>query len=68
MGKGEQRLLVSLDDLRDYKEELAEDLLRRPFSVIPALEKAAREVSLGPWEPRERVLSTESPGDRSGAR
>lgn len=40
-----QRVLVSLDELREYNEELCNNLLAHPFEHIPALETALREVS-----------------------
>lgn len=44
MASTQQRVLVSLDELRVYDEELCNSLLARPFEHIPALETALREV------------------------
>ena len=47
MAKALNRVLISLDELRDYNEDLCRDLMLRPFEHIPALETALREVSVG---------------------
>jgi len=57
MGKSLSRVLVSLDDLRDFEPELCANLMARPFNHIPALETALREVRIArrrPTPPRCR--------------
>ncbi|CAE7938914.1 ROA2, partial [Symbiodinium sp. KB8] len=44
MAKALNRVLISLDELRDYNEDLCRDLMLRPFEHIPALETALREI------------------------
>ncbi|KAJ7462807.1 MCM2/3/5 family-domain-containing protein [Mycena galericulata] len=38
------RLIVNIDDLRDFKREYADGLLKQPFDYLPAFEAALRAV------------------------
>jgi DNA replication licensing factor MCM3 len=44
--RGERRLAVSIDDLRDFSPELAAQVLRAPETVLPAFAEALRDVCL----------------------
>jgi len=47
VNKGPKRLIVSLDDLRDYDPLLADDLLYRPVVHLPVLERAMQDLIAG---------------------
>lgn len=64
MGKALSRVLISLDELRDYREDLCRDLMLRPFDHIPALETALREVRR---QGRARAWAASSSPDESCA-
>ena len=36
----ERRLIINIDDLRDYRREFADGLLKQPVDYLPALEDA----------------------------
>ena len=40
----ERRLIVNIDDLRDYKRDFADGLLKQPVDYLPALEDALVKV------------------------
>lgn len=42
--QGQTRLLVNLDDLRDYKRDFADGLLRNPTEYLPAFDDALAEI------------------------
>ncbi|EPS45334.1 hypothetical protein H072_702 [Dactylellina haptotyla CBS 200.50] len=46
LNKGRRRLILSLDDLRDFNSELASGLLKNPFGYIEPLTRSVSEVSL----------------------
>jgi DNA replication licensing factor MCM3 len=41
--RGERRLQVSLDEIRNHNRELADGLLNDPFEFLPALDKALKD-------------------------
>ncbi|KAJ7630534.1 MCM2/3/5 family-domain-containing protein [Roridomyces roridus] len=41
---GQTRLIVNIDDLRDYNREYADGLLKQPIDYLPAFEKALADV------------------------
>ena len=44
ISSGETRLLMNLDDLRSWNNELARNFMNRPAEYLPAFEEALREV------------------------
>lgn len=46
LNRGERRLPVNLDEIRNHNRELAEGLLNSPFEYLPALDRALKEVAL----------------------
>lgn len=44
--RGETRLIISLDDLREYDRELWQGVLKQPALFLPAADKALRETAL----------------------
>ncbi|KAK6525697.1 MCM DNA helicase complex subunit [Arthrobotrys megalospora] len=46
LNKGQRRLIVSLDDIRNHNAKLAKGILEAPFSHIEPLTRAVAEVSL----------------------
>ena len=47
----DRRLVVNLDDLRDYKRELCDGLLKDPLNYLPAFDHALKEVVLSVYDP-----------------
>ncbi|KAI5850976.1 MCM2/3/5 family-domain-containing protein [Tricharina praecox] len=43
LARGERRLQVSLDEIRNHNRELADGLLNDPFEFLPALDKALKD-------------------------
>ncbi|KAK6507513.1 MCM DNA helicase complex subunit [Arthrobotrys musiformis] len=46
LNKGQRRLIISLDDIRNHNAKLAKGILEAPFSHIEPLTRAVSEVSL----------------------
>ncbi|KAF3918577.1 hypothetical protein AA313_de0200922 [Arthrobotrys entomopaga] len=46
LNRGQRRVILSLDDIRDFNSELATGLLKYPFGHIEALTRSVSEVSL----------------------
>ncbi|KAI0724228.1 ATP dependent DNA helicase [Cerioporus squamosus] len=44
LNKDERRLIINIDDLRDYKREFADGVLKQPVDYLPALEDALAKV------------------------
>ncbi|RPD58347.1 ATP dependent DNA helicase [Lentinus tigrinus ALCF2SS1-6] len=44
LNKDERRLIINIDDLRDYKRDFADGLLKQPVDYLPALEDALVKV------------------------
>ncbi len=44
---GKKRLIVSLDDLRDFDPILVDDMIRRPINLLPVLERAMQDLISG---------------------
>ncbi|TIB92621.1 MCM-domain-containing protein [Wallemia mellicola] len=42
--QGQQRLIINIDDMRDYRRDYADGLLKTPNDYFPALEEALYEV------------------------
>lgn len=53
----EARLIINIDDLRDYNRELADGLLKSPFDWVPAIEKAFTHFRDSLGEPEKHDLS-----------
>lgn len=45
LARGERRLTVSLDDIRNHNRELADGLLNDPFDYLASLDKALKDVA-----------------------
>ena len=43
LARGERRLQVSLDEIRNHNRELADGLLNDPFEFLPALDRALKD-------------------------
>ncbi|KAF3904861.1 hypothetical protein ABW20_dc0106321 [Dactylellina cionopaga] len=46
LNRGQRRLIVSLDDIRNYNSTLAKGILEKPFGYIEPLTRSVTEVSL----------------------
>ncbi|KAF3937431.1 hypothetical protein ABW19_dt0208436 [Dactylella cylindrospora] len=55
LNKGQRRLIISLDDLRNYNRKLSEDLLTDPFLHVEPLTSAVAEVSISVAKPEHGV-------------
>nr|ASF90234.1 hypothetical protein SPAR07403 [Bartheletia paradoxa] len=55
--KDERRLIVNLDDLRDYNREYANGLLKRPSEFIPAFDLALTQVVLATHDPTKQSVA-----------
>ncbi|KAL1916443.1 uncharacterized protein VTP21DRAFT_5634 [Calcarisporiella thermophila] len=53
LNNNEQRLVVSIDHLREYNREYAENLIQSPYEYLPAFERALKKIVVD-------VVNTES--------
>jgi DNA replication licensing factor MCM3 len=54
------RLIVNIDDLRDYKREFADGLLKQPVDFIPAFDLALLNVIQRVYDPEKHEIETKS--------
>lgn len=45
LNRGQRRLQVNLDEIRNHNRELADGLLNTPFDYLPTLDRALTEVA-----------------------
>lgn len=53
----QQRLIVNLDDLRDYDRSYADGLLLQPTAFLPALEGAVKQMVQALHEPAKHNIT-----------
>lgn len=57
LDREEQRLIVNLDDLRDYDRSFADGLLLQPTAFFPALEAAVRQMVQAVHDPAKHDIN-----------
>lgn len=57
LAKGEQRLQVSIDEIRSHNRELADGLLNDPFEYMRALDGALMDVAKSVSDGRREITS-----------
>lgn len=54
------RLIVNIDDLRDYKREFADGLLKKPVEFLPAFDEALISVVAQVYDPEKHEIESKS--------
>ncbi|EKM83502.1 hypothetical protein AGABI1DRAFT_66172 [Agaricus bisporus var. burnettii JB137-S8] len=54
------RLIVNIDDLRDFKRDYADGLLKYPFDYLPAFDAALLNVILRAYDPEKSVIESKN--------
>lgn len=54
------RLIVNIDDLRDFKRDYADGLLKYPFDYLPAFDTALLNVILRAYDPEKTVIESKN--------
>ncbi|KAL0638141.1 MCM DNA helicase complex subunit [Maublancomyces gigas] len=60
LNRGERRLPVNLDEIRNHNRQLAEGLLNSPFEYLPALDRALKEVALTQRDRQRHQITDET--------
>ncbi|KAJ3037653.1 MCM DNA helicase complex subunit [Rhizophlyctis rosea] len=57
LSTGERRLIVNVNDLRNYNREYADGLLRLPMEYLPAFDKALKDIVLSIQNPAKESVA-----------
>lgn len=60
LNRGERRLPVNIDEIRNHNRELAEGLLNSPFEYLPALDRALKELALTQRDRQRHTITEET--------